>query len=49
MPIGIPLWKANAGQKKSFFFVPEISSKISPRDCNRIPTDNHLVGKQTLK
>ena len=36
MPIGIPLWKTNTGQKRSFFFGPKISSKIIPRGCNMI-------------
>ena len=49
MPIGIPLWKTNTGQKRSFFFGPKISSKISPRGCNRIPIHSHLVRKRTFK
>ena len=36
MPIGIPLWKINTVQKRSFFFGPKISSK-SGRGCNRRP------------
>ena len=31
MLIDIPLWKTNAGQKRSFFFGPKISSKINLR------------------
>ena len=37
MPIGIPLWETNTGQKRSFFFGPKILSKINPRGCNMIP------------
>ena len=49
MPVDIPLWKTNTGQKRSFFFGPKISSKINPGDCNRIPTYSHLVLKRTFK
>ena len=49
MPIDIPLWKTNTGQKRSFFFGPKISSKINRGGCNRIPTYSHLVRKRTFK
>ena len=49
MPLDIPLWKTNTGQKKLFFFEPKILPKINPRGCSRIPTHSHLVRKRTLK
>ena len=49
MPIDIPLWKTNTGQKRSLFFGPKISSKINPGGCNRIATYSHLVRNQTFK
>ena len=45
MPLDIPLWKTNTGQKKLFFFEPKILPKINPRGCSRIPTHSHLVRK----
>ena len=48
IPLDIPLWKTNTGQKKLSFFGPKIWSKINTSVCNGIPTHNHLVHKQTL-
>ena len=49
IPIDIPMWKTNTGQKRSFFFGPKILSKINTGGCNRIPTYSHLVCKGTFK
>ena len=48
MPLEIPLWKTNTGQRRLSFLGLKIWSKINPSDCNGIPTHNHLIRKQTL-